>query len=52
MLQKIMILLVAATISITTLCGCEQLGEWTGEGTEEVKEGAEKFEEGYEQGKD
>jgi hypothetical protein len=36
-------------LSFAAFSGCHQLGEWTGQGAEEVEEGAEEFEEGYEE---
>jgi hypothetical protein len=32
--------------------GCQTMGRWTGEGAQEVEEGAEDFKEGYKEGKE
>ncbi len=52
MIKKILFLLIAGIISITSITGCKTTGEMTGEGVEKVEEGAEAFEEGYEEGRD
>ena len=52
MMKKVMILLTALFLSFGTLAGCYQTGKVSGEAAEEIQEGAEAFEEGYEEGKD
>ena len=53
MIRKLLVLVMFGmlTLGMFSFSGCETLGEWTGEGAEEVEEGAEEFEEGYEEGK-
>lgn len=52
MRQKLLILILAGILALATFSGCRQMGEWTGEGAQEVEEGADDFEEGYDEGKD
>ncbi len=52
MLKNLIILILAGILMSSGLTACHTMGEWTGEGAEEVEEGAEEFEEGYEERKD
>ncbi|MFO8112579.1 MAG: hypothetical protein R6T92_08750 [Desulfosalsimonadaceae bacterium] len=52
MRQRILILIMVGILAFASFSGCRQMGVWTGEGAQEVEEGAESFEEGYEEGKD
>lgn len=52
MMKKVMILLMALFLSFGTLAGCYQTGKVSGEAADEIEEGADAFEEGYEEGKD
>ncbi len=52
MKQKILIFVMAGILAFASFSGCRQMGVWTGQGAEEVEEGAESFEEGYKEGKD
>lgn len=52
MRQKILIFVMVGILAFASFSGCRQMGEWSGEGAQGVEDGAESFEEGYEEGKD
>ncbi len=52
MRQRILILVMVGILAFAGFSGCKQMGEWTGQGAQEVEEGAESFEDGYDKGKD
>ncbi|MFO8033066.1 MAG: hypothetical protein R6U22_11025 [Desulfohalobiaceae bacterium] len=49
---RILILVMVGILVFAGFSGCKQMGEWTGKGAQEVEEGADDFEEGYDEGKD
>lgn len=51
MKKKSFLLFVALTLASTSFIGCHWMGEKTGQATQEVEEGADDFEEGFEEGK-
>ncbi len=51
-MKKLLVCLMISLLSFSALTGCYHMGKATGEGAEEVEEGAESFGEGYEEGKD
>ena len=52
MRQKILILVMVGILAFAGFSGCRQMGEVTGKGAQKAEEGAESFEDGYEEGKD
>ncbi len=52
MRQKIFIFVMVGILAFASFSGCRQMGVWTGEGAQEVEEGADSFEDGYKEGKD
>jgi len=52
MMKKMMILMMALFLSFGSLAGCYKTGKVTGEAAQEIEEGADAFEEGYEEGQD
>lgn len=52
MRQRILIFVMVGILAFASFSGCRQMGEWTGKGAKEVEEGADRFEEGYKEGKD
>lgn len=52
MRQRILILVMVGILAFGGFSGCRQMGEWTGQGAQEVEDGADDFEEGYDEGKD
>jgi hypothetical protein len=51
MLKRFATLMVAGSIALTSIYGCQTMGRGTGEVAEEVEQGAGEFKEGYNEGK-